>query len=365
MKIVFEQLSLLLLLLSCANKANLISIFYLGILLMFLLVKNKTTAMLYMSYTFGTVLAFEYLLTLFNLSSANSPMIFPENYPIFPPIVNGTATSPFMIPIFLNSQSLTNNLEWAAFFSIDFNRGAVNDIWFDFANLVILTIYFFSFGNPVNTQGLKVSLSKTSEIEESLKKYSKIQMKKKVLLLGGHDTTDIHWGKKTNDSFDSLDAADPNNSQDYFMGSTQFLNDLKSRIFIYNFTKKTKMAIFVGGQIVTLLIIFSIAIVCKSLMSVGYLIMCVPLFWSITDFFNLDKMHQEKKKWMHPYIISGPLMYFSFFDIGLQIIFQSPFVSDSSVGLLQVFGFEKIFNFNKDVTYEQILRGEAKLATVN
>jgi hypothetical protein len=182
------------------------------VLLSFLLTKNKTTAMLYMSYTFGTVLAFEYLTTLLNLTSANSPMSFPSFYPVFPLLVDGVATSPYFIPLILKSEFLRTNLEWASFLSVDLRLEAVNDIWFDFANLVLLTVYFFSFGNPVNTQNLKVSLSKTPEIEDSLKKYSKMQMKKKLQSINGLSTDDIHWGKKTNDSFDSLDAADSNNS---------------------------------------------------------------------------------------------------------------------------------------------------------
>ena len=51
---------------------------------MFLLIKNKTTGMLYMSYAFGVTLVFEYMLSLINLTTVNSPMKFPfpyENYP--------------------------------------------------------------------------------------------------------------------------------------------------------------------------------------------------------------------------------------------------------------------------------------------
>ena len=57
MKVAMEQTSLLLLLLSCANKSNIISILYLFVLLTFLLIKNKTTGMLIMSYSFGVLLA--------------------------------------------------------------------------------------------------------------------------------------------------------------------------------------------------------------------------------------------------------------------------------------------------------------------
>lgn len=80
MKIVMEQISLQLLLFSCANKSNIVSVLYLGLLLMFLLIKNKTTGMLYMSYTFGITLAIEYILSLTNMTSLNNPMKFPAPY---------------------------------------------------------------------------------------------------------------------------------------------------------------------------------------------------------------------------------------------------------------------------------------------
>lgn len=47
------------------------------------------------------------------------------------------------------------------------------------------------------------------------------------------------------------------------------------------------------------------------------MIACVPLILQITDFFNLDKLQQEGRRWNHPYYICGPLMIYSFIDISL------------------------------------------------
>ena len=84
MKIILEQISLLLLLLSCSVKSNVISILYLGLLLYFLLIKNKTKGMLVMSYTFGTMIILQYLLVLTNLTSENSPDEFPVMFSPYP-----------------------------------------------------------------------------------------------------------------------------------------------------------------------------------------------------------------------------------------------------------------------------------------
>lgn len=158
LKIVLEQISLQLLLFSCANKSNIVSILYLFLLLTFLLIKNKTTGMLYMSYTFGFTLAVEYLLTLTNLNSWNSPSPFPDPYDEGYPSKD-IPEGEFIFPWFLKVEFLRDNLEWAHFFSIDIEPTQVNDIWFDFANLCILTIYFFNYGNEINSRNIKVSFS--------------------------------------------------------------------------------------------------------------------------------------------------------------------------------------------------------------
>jgi hypothetical protein len=113
-----EQISLQLLLFSCANKSNIISILYLGLLLTFLLIKNKTTGMLYMSYVFGITLALEYLVTLTNLNSVNSPMTFPSPYSDGYPSKEFPEGA-FVFPWFLKIGFLRENLSWAHFFSID------------------------------------------------------------------------------------------------------------------------------------------------------------------------------------------------------------------------------------------------------
>jgi hypothetical protein len=90
LKFIMEQLSLQLLLFSCANKSNIVSILYLGLLLTFILIKKKTTGMLIMSYAFGTILALEYLITLTNLTVVNTPQSFPRPFEYYPCRTNTT-----------------------------------------------------------------------------------------------------------------------------------------------------------------------------------------------------------------------------------------------------------------------------------
>ena len=84
MKVIFEQMSLLFLLLSCCAKCNIVSFFYLFVVFMFLRIENKTKGMLYMTYIIGLSLSLEYILMLTNLTSLNSPMPFPFHINPYP-----------------------------------------------------------------------------------------------------------------------------------------------------------------------------------------------------------------------------------------------------------------------------------------
>ena len=87
---------------------------------------------------------------------------------------------------------------------------------------------------------------------------------------------------------DSEIAAD--DSHEYFLGATFYLNELKQEVFLYYFTKKARTFFYIGWQIVTLIMIFVIAFLCKSFMSIGYMVACVPLILYVNDFFRQEQL---------------------------------------------------------------------------
>lgn len=111
-----------------------------------------------MTYTFGITLALEYACMLTNLSSLNSPMEYPIHFNPYPGIVDKDHGK-FIFPWVMHVDFLNMNPNWTVFLGIDIERASINDIWFDFCNLVLLTIYFFNYGNPINAKGIKVSFS--------------------------------------------------------------------------------------------------------------------------------------------------------------------------------------------------------------
>ena len=99
MKVMLEQISLLLLLLSCSVKCNVVSFIYLFVVFMFLRIANKPKGMLYMTYIIGTSLCLEYVLMLTNLTSLNSPMDFPFHFRPYPSAMHSNYI--YFVPWFL------------------------------------------------------------------------------------------------------------------------------------------------------------------------------------------------------------------------------------------------------------------------
>lgn len=70
------------------------------------------------------------------------------------------------------------------FLGIDVQLYKANDIWFDVVNLLLLTLYFFKFGNQsAILRESKVSFSKTSRLEKILKEYTRMQQENKDALV--------------------------------------------------------------------------------------------------------------------------------------------------------------------------------------
>jgi hypothetical protein len=148
-------------------------------------------------------------------------------------------------------------------------------------------VYFFKFGNQSKILLLsKVSFSKTSRLEKMLKDYTKIQSENKQALIE-RLTKDKDGKINANVSVESL-----KDKQEEFLGPTFYLMKLKRKIFIYNFTKKMKTFSFIGAQILTAVMIFILAILHRSLMSIGYVLICVVLFMNMKNFFYLEMLQR-------------------------------------------------------------------------
>ena len=87
--------------------------------------------MIYLAKSMGIVLVIEMLMTLTNLTAANSPMMFPKPYEYYPcenknmtvncnNIIGDNSSPEFIFPLYLQTNYFQNkNLNWAIFFGID------------------------------------------------------------------------------------------------------------------------------------------------------------------------------------------------------------------------------------------------------
>lgn len=158
---------------------------------------------------------------------------------------------------------MNENLPMAMYLGIDIFDFQLNNVWFDFINMALISLYFFSFGNPIYNQKTKISFSKTSDLEKKLRQYTKIQDEK-------------------------LKAAQKPDKHQKFLGASFYLMKLKNKAFIFNLTRKMRIFSFIGLQLISVILIFTMGALSRSIMSLGYLIICSVLLWNMKDFFYQD-----------------------------------------------------------------------------
>lgn len=135
---------------------------------------------------------------------------------------------------------------------------------------------------------------------------------------------------------------------------------------------------FIGLQLVATIFIFIIAALSRSLMSFGYLCICLVLFWNMKDFFYQDKLQQRGEKWLNPWLIKNVLIIYVFVDIAFQILYQMPWfgaihatdgqyyidnnrpVADDTSSMMPMsryLGFDKIYQINHSIrTLEDLIK---------
>mmetsp|Transcript_21762 Transcript_21762/g.16105 ORF Transcript_21762/g.16105 Transcript_21762/m.16105 type:complete len:87 (+) Transcript_21762:405-665(+) len=86
--------------------------------------------------------------------------------------------------------------------------------------MMLLTVYFFSYGNPINSKNIKVSFSSTKSLEKALLEYTKMKQKDKFIEKQpeGYEPLDIDAIE------DDLSEQAADDSKEYYMGSTYYLN---------------------------------------------------------------------------------------------------------------------------------------------
>ena len=67
--------------------------------------------------------------------------------------------------------------------------------------------------------------------------------------------------------------------------------------------KRLNTFIYVASHIFTMVLIFFIALVCKSITALFYLVLIIPTFFKVNSSFNQTELSRQRKKWHFVYII--------------------------------------------------------------
>ena len=144
LRLLFQQMSLMLLLFNVIIKCNIVSLIYLILVTNYLLRHSKPRAMRNMVYIIGAIFILQYWIYLMNLTSQSSPTPFPEE-----PYPNEQyPQGKYLIPIMykLEFGRVMQNAYW---YSFGVEIYSVRTLWVDFITLVLVSVYLFYYRNPV------------------------------------------------------------------------------------------------------------------------------------------------------------------------------------------------------------------------
>jgi hypothetical protein len=180
-----------------------------------------------------------------------------------------------------------------------------------------------------------------------------MQKKKKEDLVGRLAADTAANQSQVADPLGILGKKEVSYKKEEFLGPTFYLQKLKKKIFIYNFTKKMQIFSYVGVQVMTAIVILTLAILHRSLMSIGYIILCFVLLMHLKDFFYQDKL--GNKQWVNPYIFERPLLIYCFLDVTFQILYQYPDLPPQIGTHTRYLGFDKIYQDFGLTSIEQLI----------
>lgn len=143
-KKVVEQCTLLLLLTSVVLKCNIISLFYLIPVIVYLRSRVKVYAMMNQSYFLSVGIVIQYGLYLLNLTSVSAYTPFPDAPYPSAEVPSGI----YNIPVFYKlawGRDMIN----AYFFALGVEQTTLKNLWLDVFNLIVVNCYLFYYRNPV------------------------------------------------------------------------------------------------------------------------------------------------------------------------------------------------------------------------
>jgi len=156
-QIVIEIFMIFLLMLSLVLKSNLISLFYFVFVLRSVTTNLKTSLLVRVNIYMAIIFALQYFFYTLNLTASSSPAPFPIGFDRYP--MNEDMPSnwdiKYSIPWFFHYPVFRNNLNFCYLIGIGVDKDQLENLIIDFVNLCMITIYIFTYRNPVLRKSMK------------------------------------------------------------------------------------------------------------------------------------------------------------------------------------------------------------------
>ena len=84
---------------------------------------------------------------------------------------------------------------------------------------------------------------------------------------------------------------------------------------------RTSVTVFLGFHIFTIVAVLLLALLGRSLISLGYVIFVIPFIINNSDYFLQPQMLHRKKQWNFINFISYYLLIYAFLDFAAQLVY--------------------------------------------
>lgn len=313
-QLAFENLVLLVLMVSVVMKANIFSLIYLLFIVRYLTSKSKTDLLVHAVALISLCFVSQYLLYLLNLTYTISPAPFPRQFANYPRNKDPKDMSiKYQIPLFFRSE-VFRDLKLSYLIGIGIEVEQVENLILDFFNLYLVSMYIMHFRNPLLEKSMKKVFWRFPTEEDGPEKWDRLEphTKKQVQWMEQGQSIDSEAYK---DHFERLSAG--RNSKQavrYARELFQFQemvnqskldlnarleeyadlkhrdelarlqederakrirrikNDLKNQNLYFRIVKQGSILVYMIFHIVTITTILFMAVMRRSLLSIGYVL---------------------------------------------------------------------------------------------
>ena len=239
-----EQGWLFLLLCAIVWRANVVSIVYLLLSMVYMLMNDKTAAIAHISKVVFATAVLQYSYYLLNLTSFSSPQHIPEGP--YPSLENSVGQ--YFVPFFFKFEFIREQIYpfWLCFAG---TKDQLKSLWFDFLLLVYSHAYLKVNMNPVlNPRILKFPLENKDE-------------SRKV------PRDDFNWSKSLEEYHARMQEKYPSDSV------FERLKDLKEQNSVFVQNRSSKILIYTASHILVMILVLLIALFQRSIVSLVYIIL--------------------------------------------------------------------------------------------